>query len=42
MEKMTADLAAFIKGAPTAFHAVEQISSILKKDGFEALEEGKK
>lgn len=42
MEKMVADLAAFIKGAPTAFHAVEQISSILRKDGFEELEEGEK
>lgn len=42
MEKRIAELAAFIKGAPTAFHAVEQISSILRENGFEELEEKEK
>ena len=43
MDKKTiAELSSFIKGAPTAFHAVERISSILREEGFEKLEERKR
>ncbi|MEZ3436161.1 MAG: M18 family aminopeptidase [Lachnospiraceae bacterium] len=42
MDKRIAELAAFIKDAPTAFHAVEKISSILRENGFEELEEKEK
>ncbi len=37
--KTISELASFIKGAPTAFHAVEKISGILREEGFEELEE---
>lgn len=40
--KTISELASFIKGAPTAFHAVEKMSGILKEEGFEELEECKK
>lgn len=36
------ELAAFIKEAPTAFHAVEKISGILDENGFEKLSETEK
>lgn len=42
MDKRISELAAFIKGAPTAFHAVEQIRGILRENGFEELEEKEK
>ena len=35
--KTISELASFIKSAPTAFHAVEKISDILREDGFEEL-----
>lgn len=37
--KTMSELASFIKSAPTAFHAVEKISDILKENGFEELKE---
>ena len=40
--KTISELASFIKSAPTAFHAVEKISDILREDGFEELKEQKK
>ncbi len=40
--KTISELASFIKSAPTAFHAVEKISDILREDGFEELKEKKK
>lgn len=40
--KTISELASFIKGAPTAFHAVEKMSGKLKEEGFEELEECKK
>lgn len=40
--KMISELASFIKSAPTAFHAVEKISSILREEGFEELKERNK
>lgn len=40
--KTMSGLASFIKSAPTAFHAVEKISVILKENGFEELKERKK
>ncbi len=40
--KTISELASFIKGTPTAFHAVEKMSGILKEEGFEELEECKK
>lgn len=40
--KTISELASFIKSAPTAFHAVEKISNILREDGFEELKETEK
>lgn len=37
--KLISELASFIKSAPTAFHAVEEIGGILRKDGFQELKE---
>lgn len=36
---IVSELTAFIKDSPTAFHAVEKISKILKENGFEELKE---
>lgn len=40
--KIISELASFIKSSPTAFHAVEKMSGILREEGFEELTERKK
>lgn len=39
-KKTVEQLGAFIKASPTAFHAIDQISKILDRNGFEKLKEG--
>lgn len=40
--KTISELASFIKGAPTAFHAVEKMGGMLEEEGFEELKEREK
>ena len=41
-KEISKELVSFIQKSPTAFHAVEQMRSLLKDNGYEELLEGKK
>lgn len=41
-KEISKELVSFIQKSPTAFHAVEQMRSLLKDNGYEELLEGRK